>query len=529
MRLIIAARLSQIAGQTGIDTQDIISREWARLHNHEVVAFVADRRSGTVPPWKRPNLRPWVEDPAKLAMYDGVLGSAFDRLSRGDNRNTNEIEQWAWTNHKQLLTADGLFFPCEAEDGIRWDISKRLARAEWERTSKRYRTMHTFLRSNNWLVGRAPYVTQIVGVDCGESPCNCKNDRKVLELSPTRSEVVLKMVSWVMDGKSRQAIAQLLNEEGVPTSSEGKEWTPKIVNDMLRSENLIGRRKDANDKLLLKFEPLLTMDQWYKLQAELDSTKQRRGAVRSEPAMLTDVAHCAKCKGVLHFRRQPKKNLDGSEYTWEGYRCDGKPAHPSTCKVMVTAANLEGWLNLQMTGEPIGPEKIIETTWVPGHGYEEEIDQAELELRDLDFDDPQYDEKHEALRAERKRLRDLPAVPARSEERKTGETVAERWIRLDAPGRRDYLIRAKARVYVGGKQPGDGWTLEVERANVLTSLQIEERDDAGRLDSPWPTQWKILPTPAKGLRHVLDTSTGNEWVDNVRTLDGVIKFWATTP
>ena len=29
MRLIIAARLSSVAGQTGIDSQDIVSREWA--------------------------------------------------------------------------------------------------------------------------------------------------------------------------------------------------------------------------------------------------------------------------------------------------------------------------------------------------------------------------------------------------------------------------------------------------------------------------------------------------------------------
>lgn len=469
MRVIIAARLSQVVGQTGIDTQDILSREFAESHGHEVVAVIPDRKSGTVPPWKRPNLRSWVEDPDKLALYDGVLGSVFDRLSRGDNKSTNDIEQWAWSNHKQLLTADGLFFPCEAEDGIRWDLAKRLAHAEWLRTSKRYRTMHAYLRSNNWLVGRAPYITQIVGVDCGESPCKCKNDRKVLELNPERSEVVLHMVDAVMRGTARRAIAEQMNNDGVPTSSNGKEWTPKIINDMLRSENLIGRRKDASGKVLLRFDPLLTMDQWHKLQAVLDATKKRRGAVRSVPAMLTGVAYCGKCKGIMHYRRMPRTHLDGSTYTWEGYRCDGKPQHPSSCKVMVTAANIEGWVNMQMTGEPIGPKPIIEMTWIPGHGYEEQIEQVEQELRDLDFDDPEYDEKHTDLRVEHKRLKELPAVPARSEERKTSQTVAERWLTLDAPGRRDYLIRAHARIYVGGKRVSDGWVLDVEQPHVLSS------------------------------------------------------------
>ena len=69
------------------------------IQGHTVVAVVADRRSGTVPPWKRPNLKEWVTDPAKLVLYDGVLGPVFDRLTRGDNKSTNEIEQWAWDNH----------------------------------------------------------------------------------------------------------------------------------------------------------------------------------------------------------------------------------------------------------------------------------------------------------------------------------------------------------------------------------------------------------------------------------------------
>jgi len=516
-----------MAGQTGIDTQDILSRAWAESHGHEVVAVIADRKSGTVPPWKRPNLREWVTNPAKLALYDGVLGSKFDRLSRGDKKSTNDIEEWARENHKHLLTTDDMVhFPSEGRDGLPWDMAARFAHDEWLTISRRYRDMQAYLRANNWLVGRPPYITQIVGLNCGESPCTCKKDPKVLELNPERSEVALQMVEWTEQGRSRQGIAVQLKKDGVPASSEGKEWTPKIVDHILRSENLIGIRRDANGKVLLKFDPLISMERWRNLQATLDATKFRRGAVRAVPAMLTDVAYCGKCNGVLHYRRHTKKHLDGSTYTWEGYRCDGKPQQPSTCKVMVTAANIEGWVNMQMTGEPIGPELIIETTWVPGHGYEEEIDQIEQELRDLDFDDPAYDEKHAALMAERKRLRGLPAVPAKSEERKTSETVAERWIRLDAPGRRDYLLKAKARVYVGGKQISDGWTLEVERPNVLSSLQVEEYS-AEVLDSLWPANWKVLSTPVNGLRHVLDTSTRNEWVDNVRTVDGVVKFWAT--
>ena len=90
---------------------------------------------------------------------------------------------------QQLLTTDGLFFPCEGEDGIRWDLAKRLAHAEWLRISRRYRNMQKYLIDSGYLVGRAPFGYQIVGVDCGESPCTCKNDRKTLEetRTPARS------------------------------------------------------------------------------------------------------------------------------------------------------------------------------------------------------------------------------------------------------------------------------------------------------------------------------------------------------
>jgi resolvase-like protein len=116
MRLLVAARLSQLApGQTGLDSQDAESTRWAERAGHAVVHIAADRKSGTSQPWDRPNLRPWVTEPEKLAQYDGVLAYRLDRLSRGDNASTNAIEQWAHDHGKQLLTVDGLTFPCEGK------------------------------------------------------------------------------------------------------------------------------------------------------------------------------------------------------------------------------------------------------------------------------------------------------------------------------------------------------------------------------------------------------------------------------
>lgn len=61
MRVIVAGRLSRKAAdpdQTGFDSQERDSVRWAQSEGHEVVAVVADYKSGRSGPEARPNLRP---------------------------------------------------------------------------------------------------------------------------------------------------------------------------------------------------------------------------------------------------------------------------------------------------------------------------------------------------------------------------------------------------------------------------------------------------------------------------------------
>jgi site-specific DNA recombinase len=74
VRLLLAARLSQDhSGQTGLDTQDADARSWAERNGHDVIATAADKISGRVSPFDRPNLGPWLSDPMKMRVYDGVI------------------------------------------------------------------------------------------------------------------------------------------------------------------------------------------------------------------------------------------------------------------------------------------------------------------------------------------------------------------------------------------------------------------------------------------------------------------------
>jgi len=67
----------------GIDTQDEKSRAFCEREGMTVVGVVADTKSGTVAPWDRKNLKPWVTEPEKMARYDAVVAYKTDRWSRG--------------------------------------------------------------------------------------------------------------------------------------------------------------------------------------------------------------------------------------------------------------------------------------------------------------------------------------------------------------------------------------------------------------------------------------------------------------
>jgi hypothetical protein len=109
VRALIAARLSKLqrGGQQGIgiDTQDEKSRAFCEREGMTVIHVVADTKSGTVAPWDRKNLKPWVTESEKMAMYDAVVAYKTDRWSRGTQEDFTRIEFWATQNGKRLIDA----------------------------------------------------------------------------------------------------------------------------------------------------------------------------------------------------------------------------------------------------------------------------------------------------------------------------------------------------------------------------------------------------------------------------------------
>ena len=112
-----------------IDNQRDALRAHAEAHGYEVVEEATDNGvSGNTSPFERPGLGAAVRDPA----WDVLVVHDLSRVSR-NAKGILQLEDWLQSNGKTLETADGLRFPCEGIDAIRWDVTKRIAHEEWLR------------------------------------------------------------------------------------------------------------------------------------------------------------------------------------------------------------------------------------------------------------------------------------------------------------------------------------------------------------------------------------------------------------
>ncbi len=449
-RLLQATRLSRVNdGSTGEDKQDVAARKYAESNDDAIVAVAPDLDvSGSVSPFKRPRLGPWLTDPALRGQYDTVLASDLDRLGR-NARDLHELRNWAEDHGKRLqIISPPLTWPPAEDDlssGIIWDVLGRLAEYELRQIRKRSVATQVWLKENGYLVGRPPFGFRVVPVPGS----GVKDDHKTLEPDPALTAYVVGMVERALRGDSLTSICEWLDSEGVEPP-QGGIWSPKSVSQIIRNPALIGRRTDAQGRTVLRFDGIIDMATWKAVKAKLDNNPRRRGAVSSDPAMLTGVILCGICgkpsasppTGVMHRRKSVNKRKDGSRTVNEYYRCDGTPREPSTCKNMVPLAMVDAWVDEWFTGNtPDADREISELITIPGHGHDDELAQNAADIADLDIDADDYDSRLVALRTERKRLQALPGEPDRTEEVPTGVKVRDHWLTLTAPERRDFLIK----------------------------------------------------------------------------------------
>jgi hypothetical protein len=142
--------------------------------------------------------------------------------------------------------------------------------------------------------------------------------------------------------------------------------------------------------------------------------------------MLKGAIKCPDCEGSsmnkLTCRASSKHG--GGTYTY--YRCTGTGSRRKGCGNMVRMEVVDAAVNeIMATTFRVRVKRLI---LVKGTDYQDQLEEISYRIRALDPDvmsDEQFDEQVRRLRAERDRLKALPAEPDRCEEQLTGDLYAD--------------------------------------------------------------------------------------------------------
>jgi site-specific DNA recombinase len=451
-RLVLAARLSALHADRqqgiGIETQDKQAREWAERNGHTVVETVADVKSGKVPPWDRPNLKPWVTNPDLLVQYDGILAFRNDRLSRGAPTDEVRIRQWAEANGKVLLIADGPQWPPRHDgDFWAWTAQAKQAHAEWESIQERVVRAQVELKQRGKLVGRPPF---------GYTSTGERYDRKLIPTEAGR-KYVPEIFRRVIDGDSLNDICKWLNAEGAPLSQpreEGNGWWDWVAGKIVKNETYTGYRRQAYTdrktgmrvRTVHRCEPLIDGGTW-KLANEALKNRPKKGPSNPETrAMLAGAIFCPRCGDSPMYRivtggtaRKGRKSLNRrAPY----YRCAGRGSQRKGCGNMARLPDVDDAVNTIIAGTFDVPVEVKRVT--PGNDHRLELEAVKQEIRQLaqvDLPDEEYDRRLAELRAERDRVNDLPVTPGSVVLVATGEVYSKVWEALETHERGAWLTR----------------------------------------------------------------------------------------
>jgi DNA invertase Pin-like site-specific DNA recombinase len=444
---IVAARLSrkhansEYGNGLGIDTQDEDSRQYAEREGWNIVAVVADTKSGTVAPWDRRNLRAWVTRPEKLAMYDVIIAYKTDRVSRGDQEDFTRIEHWATAHGKRIIIVDGPQYPTRDDaDYWRWQAEKRLARQEWEQIRERNGRAQRALIARGKLVGKAPWGYEKTGE---------KYDKTLVPTELGRKYIPL-IFEHCAGGWSLAQIAAWLDSEGAPTARGGS-WSPLTLSGMMRCTTYIGYRRDGAGKIILKCEPVIDVGLFNRAHDALATRPKRGPVIREKRSMCSAILFCAHCFESPMYRIYGSRNRDIFYY-----RCTGRGTQRKGCGSHI---HLEAVDKLVCEAMERLVKPITKLVFIPGNDHSTELKDVEFLLQHLgsqQLSDEEEDAERARLRAERDRIRALPIEPGRTERVDTGETYADRWASFTTDvERNDWLRSIGVRVWAWKYEGGD--------------------------------------------------------------------------
>jgi site-specific DNA recombinase len=422
MRLLGATRLSRKSDEsTSIERQREQITFTAKVRGDTLVHITEDTDvSGSVDPFIRESLGPWLTDPDKIRQWDGLIVAKLDRLTRSLS-DFDELCRWCERNGKILISVAESIDLSSSAGRMAATLIATFAQFERERMSERRKESAVKMKANGWFAGgMVPYGFRPVKV----------GDHRELEVDPDKAKIVERIADAIISGKTPNAIARELTADSIATPQGAPKWTRTTV-----------RRIFDNERSVLASDVLL------KVRNELDGT-QRTFTKRGDAAMLLNVAFCM-CGKPLYAKRYIKRRVKIPDKLYTYYEC----AEQCGSTRGIPQKDLENAVD-DCIMETYGWVEVGAKTITPGKSHKTEIAIIERQIRHLDLDEPDYASKHAELLAERARLKTLPSEPDHIETKPIGQTTADYWPTLDEQGKRQFLL-----VNFVSK----GWTVRAKR------------------------------------------------------------------
>ena len=474
-RWLVAARLSRVAKRdrdrgdaliTGIQTQDTNSTDWAQQEGHVIVHVTHDRNvSGTVAPWERPELGPWLTDPVKVVQYDGIVAYDVSRLSR-EYFDLAWLRKWAEENHKKLhVIKERLHWP-DSRDGTLWEVAAERAYEERQDMIERTTRELTALEEAGRLTNRPPF---------GYTSAGEKYDHYLAPTDDGRKYVPL-IYQHCIEGWSLNTIAKWLNSEGVKRTA-GKGWAASRLAGIIKNPVYKGRRckreiippdeVEERDGKIIRYrygaawieaprfqygktihrcEPLVDSVTWKRANEAL-STREKRGYSDPENrAMLATALFCTSCEDSPMYRVRTRGRQQRRYFY---YRCTGRGNLRQSCGNMVRLELVDAAVNEIMASTFDLPVMRHEIVYGNEAEIEAELERIRFELKQLaarELDWEEEDRERARLRAEHDRVANTTVVEDRVELVKTDDTYLGLWERLSPPERGPWLAEQGFRV-----------------------------------------------------------------------------------
>ncbi|MGI5404107.1 recombinase family protein [Streptomyces sp. CA-135486] len=465
-----------------------------------IIAWADDWEvSGATDPMTRPQLGPWLRN--KMGPYDGVAGSAVDRLGRNlvDCLNTGYMMR---DTGKMLVTYghDGPWDLNNDADENRFTLEAWSAQMELRAIQKRNANTTVSEREKGRKRGRHAYgyryvrlyakaAIDHVALDHGETMPEEIRERE--DAAKVMRDVARRILTDTTGEISVDSEAARLTRAGVYSPLDhtramsgkpprGTAWDGAALRKMLVSEAALGllmhqgRPVIGDDgKPIQLAEPLWNRATHEALVRKLKVTPRKKRAQSGEH-LVSGVAECGVCGYRLYRTGRPVSMTCKSRMQGQTDCAPAPTILVSTLEEKVT--------NVFLTD--FGDHMFMEWVYDPGNGNEEALagaraarkrlrDDREAGLYDDEEDAEWYQSRYAALTSEIKKLAAEPVRPAGMVSQPTGRTVALEWESAADDGVRRGLLQefgVKIRVWPDGHEPRVRITSDLEAAEEASMV-----------------------------------------------------------